>query len=365
MGLFKDIFRFCTAAAVAVGCSGTVDESTLPVLTASDTEIDLATETSTEFTVTYNGRDVTAESKFFSSSSVKPQDGPVFTPETEGTYTFHAEYEGKQSNTVTVTVVNTKQTETGKYEKHVSIIEFTGAWCNFCPAGYDRMMMMINAPSMSGYKDRIHISAFHSSSSGADAMAIPATEDVFNLFRKSGIEFPSFVCDLKYAGNLAQEVISYFKESLTAALKEDTAHCGVAVSSSVNDSKASVTVKVDSEKTSEYRVLLLVVEDKVLAPETPQKSPLYQNGDPDHVHKHVVRQVVTSYAGTFTGEKITDDGKIKAGQEVSKSWNFHVDDKWNLANTEIYALVLNADGNVDNMNVCPIMNGNSDYNLRK
>ncbi len=364
MKFIKIIFSFIATAAVALGCSGTVDDSTLPVLAASAAEVDLAVGGSVEFTVTYGGDDVTAEAVVFMGGSTVPD---VFIPAETGSYEFYAEYDGKQSNAVTVDVINTAQRVESKYEKHVLIIEFTGAWCTFCPAGYDRMMMTLQGPSMSRHKDRIHISAFHSNSTGSDAMAIPATEDVFDLFRKDGIEFPSFVCDLRYAGNLNQEGISYFKESLTAALNDDSVHCGVAVSSSVNEAGtgAAVTVKVVSEQTSDYRVVLLVVEDKVKCPETPQKSPTYPNGNPNHVHGHVVRQVATSYKGTFTGETITETGRIKAGEEASKTWNVEIDSKWKIEDTYIYALVIDKDGYVNNMNVCHIENGNSDYNLKK
>ena len=80
--------------------------------------------------------------------------------------------------------------------------------------------------------------------------------------------------------------------------------------------------------------------------------------------KHVVRQVVTTYSGTFTGEKLTDDGRIAAGTEVSKKWTVDVDRRWVLENTEIYALVLDADGYVNNMNICHIDGGDSGYDLK-
>ncbi len=367
MKFMKNIFVLLAVAAAVLGCRGTIDDSTLPVLTASTEEVDLASGESVEFTVTYAGRDVTAESVISIAEWPASKAGNIFTPEKQGGYTAWAEYAGKQSNEVSFKVVNSNVSVESKYEKHVSIIEFTGAGCTFCPAGYDRMVMIMNGPSYSKYQDRIHVSAFHSSDLGKDAMEIPATADLFDMFRKTGnLALPSFVCDLRYAGNLAQEVISYFKESLTMALNTEP-HCGVAVSSSVNEvkSEASVSVKVASELTSEYRVVLLVVEDKVLAPDTPQKSPLYPEGNPDHIHKHVVRQVATSYTGTFTGEKITDDGKISAGQEASKTWTVSLDPSWKLDDTEIYAIVLDKDGFVNNMNVCHIKDGNSDYKLKK
>ncbi len=367
MKFLKNIFAFIAVAAAALGCSGTVDESTLPVLKAGDTEIDLATESGTELTVTYSGRDVTSDSDFFVNGKSIP--GNFFTPEGEGVYTICAVYSGITSNEVEVSVVNTNQKVESKYERHVNIIEFTGAWCINCPKGYTEMMGKLSLPSMSKYREFIHLCAFHDNTGGKDVMAIPATQDVFKLFK--GLAYPSFVTDLRNVegnfGNLTESGISNVQSSVLASFNDYPAHCGVAVSSTLNESgtEASVTVKVASELTSEYRVLLLVVEDKVLAPETPQKTPMFSEGDPDYIHKHVVRKVATSYSGTFTGEKITSDGKISSGEEASKTWTVAVDSSWKPEDTEIYALVLDSTGSVNNMNVCGLDNGNSDYNLKK
>ena len=73
---------------------------------------------------------------------------------------------------------------------------------------------------------------------------------------------------------------------------------------------------------------------------------------------------MTSYAGTFTGEKITDDGKIKAGEEASKTWSIDIDSRWIPEWTSIYALALDEKGYVDNMNVCAIDGGDSGFDIK-
>ena len=47
--------------AVLAACSGNIDDTSLPVLTVSDDQIDLASEAQAVFTVTYDGKDVTSE----------------------------------------------------------------------------------------------------------------------------------------------------------------------------------------------------------------------------------------------------------------------------------------------------------------
>lgn len=349
---------------VLLSCTGNVDDSSLPVLEVSDSEIDLATETQAVFTVTYNGVDVTSESEILSPlSSLELRDN-VFAPVVEGTVTFHAVYDGKTSNSVEVRVINSDVNVESKYDRHVSVIEFTGAWCINCPEGYDKMMGILSKPSLAKYRENIHICAFHSNEEGDDDMAIPATRDVFDMVEDVtgvGLAYPSFTTDLRNAGVLTADGISDFQPSLMASFNDYLPHCGVAVSSSVSGGKADVTVKVQSELTSQYRVVVLVVEDGVKGP---QKTTIYPDGQSDYNHRHVVRKVATAYSGTFTGEKLTDDGTIPAGQEATKVWNVAVDEAWKLENTEIYALALDKDGYVNNMNVCAIDGGDSGYDLK-
>ena len=347
---------FCAAAMMA--CSGTVDDSSLPVLEVSDAEIDLASETKAEFTVTYNGVDVTDQSTIVSSA--EGLEGNIYTPAAEGSAVFHAVYNGLESNVVTVDVINSDVKIESKYDRHVLIAEFTGASCALCPEGYDNMALQLSKPAMAARKSNIHICAFHSEEMGPDSLAIKETMDLKNMF--VGLELPSYTIDFRNAGGLNTEGLAGFNEALKAAFADHTPHCGVAVSSSISaDGKtAEIQVKVASEYTTEYRVVVLVIQDKIVGY---QKHGTYGELN-DYTHKHVVRQVVTSYAGTFAGEKITDDGRIAAGEEATKSWTIPVDKRWVLENAEIYALALDQDGYVNNMNVCAFDGGDSGYDLK-
>ena len=356
-------FRYILAALCAVSmmfaCSGTVDDSSLPVLEASDTEIDLASETQTVFTVTYNGVDVTSDAEIFTASGARIS-GNTYAPEAIGTETFYAVYNALQSNNVTVNVINSDVKIESKYNRHVLLAEFTGASCAFCPAGYDNMMLQLSKPSMSKFKPNTHICAFHSEEMGKDSLAIAATMDIKGLF--GSLDLPSYTVDFRDAGGLNSDGLTAFNEDIKAAFQEHTPHCGVAVSSTLaSDGKsAQVQVKVTSELTSEYRVVVLVVQDAIVGYQKHGELGELDN----YTHKHVVRSVVTEYAGTFTGEKITSDGKIAAGDEASKTWTVAVDRRWVIANTQVYALALNSNGHVNNMNVCAIDGGDSGYDLK-
>lgn len=347
------------AASALFSCSGTVDTSSLPALEVSDTEIDLATESQAVFTVTYNGVDVTADSEIFASDGVALE-GNAYAPEAEGTETFYAIYNELQSNSVTVTVLNTDVKIESKYDRHVLVAEFTGASCSLCPAGYDWMMLQLSKPSMSKYKENLHICAFHSEEMGVDTLAIPATMDVKNLF--GSLPLPSYTVDMRDSGELTSDGMDAFNKAVKAAFSDHTPHCGVAVSSALSADKASaeIQVKVNSELTSEYRVVVLIVQDPIVGYQLSGEL----GARHDYTHKHVVRSVVTEYAGTFTGEKITADGKIAAGQEAVKTWTVDMDRRWVIENTKVYAIALDSKGYVDNMNFCAIDGGDSGYDLK-
>ena len=346
------------AAAVMLSCTGTVDDSSLPVLEASDTEIDLASESQTVFTVTYNGVDVTSGSSIISTPSAPGLNGNVFTPTSEGTFVFHAVYNGKESEQVTVNVVNSDVRVESIYDRHVFVAEFTGASCALCPAGYDNMMQQLARPALSKYKSNIHIAAFHSEEMGKDSLAIDETMQIKNMF--SGLDLPSYTVDLRDSGGLNSDGMSGFSSALKASFEEYTPHCGVAVSSTLDadGNTAGIEVKIASELTSEYRVVVLIVQDGIVGY---QKHGEYGELD-DYTHKHVVRHIVTENAGK--GERLTDDSRIAAGQEASKKWTVSIDRRWALANTSVYALALDGNGYVNNMNFCAIDGGNSGFDLK-
>lgn len=357
--------RTIVSAALAVltvlcGCTGNVDTSSLPVLQASDTEIDLASESQAAFTVTYNGEDVTEAAEILSDVTSGEFDGRIYRPLGTGSATFHAKYNGMTSNEVTVNVIDSDPQIETRFKKHACVMEFTGASCAFCPAGYDNMMLQLSKPAFSKYKKQIHICAFHSEEMGLDTLAIPATMDVKGMF--NGLDLPSFAIDMRDAGGLNSDGISSFNTALKAALEEHQPYCGVAVSSALSSdgSKAEVTVKVASDYTAEYRAIVLVVQTGIVGY---QKHGTYGELN-DYTHNHVVRKVVTEYTRTFTGEKLTSDGRIAAGKEESKTWTFDVAKEWVLEDTEIYAIVLGPDGYVSNMNVCHIDGGASEYDFK-
>ena len=76
---------------------------------------------------------------------------------------------------------------------------------------------------------------------------------------------------------------------------------------------------------------------------------------PDYYHQYVVRKMLSA---TVYGDGM---GRIAPGAVKSRTYEVSLDAAWNLANTYVYALAIDADGYVNNMQVCLLNGGSADY----
>lgn len=363
MSELKNIFVFLSVMLIIAACSGKTDSDSIPVLSADRLSLDMAEHNEVVLKVKSDGHDVT-EASVIRINDVELEGGK-FVPECGGVYTLVAEYDGRFSDPIEIEVWHSAPDVDSEFEKHVCIAEFTGAWCINCPEGYSNMMGMLSTPSMNRNKDRIHFLAFHSDAEGVDTLAIPGTQDIKKLFPKAQ-DFPAYVVDLRplTSGLLTGEGLTQFFDAVSGAFDARyPVYCGVAVSSAIIDGgrRAAITVKVKSEYTNPFSVVVAVVQNRIAGY---QKTTIFPEGQDDYVHNHVVREIVTSYGNTFTGEKMTDDGYIPAGEVAMKSFEVEIDDRWVLENTMVYALALDCNGCVNNMNLCEMAGGDSGFAAR-
>lgn len=239
-----------------------------------------------------------------------------------------------------------------QFEKHVALWEFTGAWCANCPSGYTNMNFVLTANP--DFTDYVHPMAFHSNTNDTDDLAIKETDAIMSAMNVTSLGFPSYAVDMTYGGSLVEGV--NLREHLYDTFEDNAPFCGVAVSSNVTDGVADVALKLYTELDASWRVAVYVVEDKV---KYYQKDGMREHDQ--YTHRHVVRQIVSaSYLGDRIGDKIT-----AAGTELTADYEISVSSDWNLENTYVYVLAIDALGYVNNMNFCAITDGNSDYNRVK
>lgn len=333
----------CIAASLAlVACSGTAaDEDATVVLKASKSSIDANGRDVVTFTVSASGLDVTkeAEVRCVTTGDVVPETG--FSTSEPNKYIFEASYDGVVSEQVSVSANEVKQSA---FVRKICLMEITATSCNFCPEGYRRLVSLLES-----YPDQLYLLSMHPESYNgeADPMGIPQTAELEKTFKIPG--YPHTIIDMR---ETAEAYSKNVREAMTHSFDEYPAHCGVAVSSAYNEAahEAQVTVKLHSEKEADYRIAIYVVEDEVVARQ-------FDNGYwiDDYIHHKVARQLV---GGSLYGEKI---GEVLTDEEFSKTWTVQFDQSWKIDNMYIYAIAIDEDGTVNNMNVCPAKNGDSGY----
>ena len=235
-----------------------------------------------------------------------------------------------------------------RFIKQIALWDFTGAWCNFCPGGLRNISFVLTANPQ--FADCVHTMAFHSNSEGEDDLALPdgMSDRIMTDMNLISFGFPSFLLDMKIGGTLAEG--SNLSNDLKQIAEDYPTYCGVALSSAVADGKATVNAKLFSEFDTTWRLAAFVVENKI---KYYQMDGMQRKENA--THNHVVRQIVSA---SYRGDRL---GQVAADAEASKEYVFDIDPVWNLENTYIYVLAIDAEGVVNNMNYCLLNGGESDY----
>lgn len=354
MELYKKVtIRLCILALSlgALACAGNPGDepaATLKLQPSTQTITANGSDAVT-FTVFDGTTDVTADAAIRCTTNDTPLAGASFSTSSAGDYLFTARYAGRTSNEVKVTAKagNTPDIEP-QFVRHICVMEFTGQWCANCPTGYNYMQFIIAR----NFKDTAHVIALHDNTSGEDEFAIDVQRHMCLDFAVPG--YPAAVVDMRDLCPLTSDIDQTFKKSLERSQEAYPAHCGVAVKSVYDQTtqKATTTVRIFSEKTETYRVALWVVEDGLAGKQN--ISGQYS----DYTHNHVARLLVSSSPNNYKGENL---GEIPANTEKSKTFEVAVDPAWNLEKTSVYALAIDAEGYVNNMSICKIAGGDTDY----
>lgn len=324
-------------ALLFAACSGNVDveeETKTLTLSADVLEIPADGLSAVNFTVLYDGEDVTGAASVKCISGGADFSGSSFTSEAIGTYVFRAFYDDAVSEEDVTVVVKSR------FQRRVCVMEFTGTWCAQCPEGATTLNFLTGRT----YKGKAFALAFHND----DPYAVPEEEELRMMF---GCEaFPAFVTDMRDAGLLNGGGCS---ESIETSLYDSQTHCSVSVACQYDEVSGVVNVssKVFSEKDASYKMAAYVLEDKIVGEQAQADGSV----DKEYVHRHVVRAMISS---SVRGD---DLGKIKAGQEKPCSLTFNTDPDWVIDNVSVAVLVIDEDGHVNNMAVCAADGGIMEY----
>lgn len=325
---------------MAFQCSGS-DEELMVSMTASVPSIPADGKSQVKFTVFEGNADVTAQSVIYNNDTNQALPANTFSTTSAGEYFFVAEYKGRKSDLVKVVA---EQVVVSKFVRNISLMEFTDAQCAFCPDAsryIDRNILSKN--------ENVHLLAFHEKDQWKSDH-FPVLFQKFNLTAT-----PSASVDMRDGIGLE----TGGRDQLKAAVSESNtlypAHCGVAVSSTVDpQGLAKVTVKLYSEKSADYYMAAYVVEDGLKGAQL-DGSLTEQN----YYHQFVVRKLLSA---TVYGDSM---GRIASGSEKTQEYTLSVSSDWNRAKTYVYALAIDSNGYVNNMQVCLLDGGDADYEYIK
>lgn len=328
-----------------ISCSGNSDESeqTEVILSVSKNTLIADGKDAITFTVMQAGVDVTADATIRSIMDSQALDGNTFSTSKAGTYAFEASY-GKYVSKLITVVAKSTSVAPSRFVRRICAMEFTGTWCAMCPAGMTRLNYLIS----SDYEGIVYLMSFHVNGTSADPMAIEQSSILSKKFAISG--YPSCVVDMRKEMGLSENY-TVMRTIFNESLEKYVSHCGVAISSLYNEagSEAKVTVRVTSEKTSDYRLIVYAVENGLK----------YEQNDGgnyrDYTHNHVVRKLLSV---SVDGDKL---GQIPEDKEVTQEYAVTLDNTWKAENLSFFALVTDENGYVNNLAVCEAINGNADY----
>ena len=333
-------FAFIVAAFILMAFQCSKDEQLAISVEVYPTSIAADGVAQARFSVFEGNADVTSDAVIYNVETGEALKGNTFSTTVPGTYYFYAEYNGQKSDHVSVVA---EQVIESAFVKKICLMEFTDAQCTFCPAASRYIDQFILARN-----ENVHLMAFHEK----DQWALPQYAALQNMFKITAT--PYAVVDMRQGFSMENGKMGDVKEAVGNAPEVSPAHCGVAVSSINNGQSAKVTAEVYSEKSANYYLALYVVEDGIIGAQL-------DNGlqTQDYYHQYVVRQMLSV---TVYGDNL---GRVNARSEASREYDVVIDPTWNLTKTYVYALAMDENGYVNNMQVCLLDGGSAGYEYKK
>lgn len=267
------------------------------------------------FTVFHKNTDVTSDAKIKVVSG-NYLNGNTFTA-TAGTTEFVAEYNEATSPAVFVS--------TGRFYKNVLVLKFTSVNCGYCTT-----MAAALERSKSLYPDRmVEVAVHHPKMGTDDPMITPVTpqfDEYFPQMNSAGIPVTSFDMTNTVIGAVgSSDILSRVKP-----LAQRVPGVGIAASSSVDATTATVNVNVTAATSNTYYLTVMLLENGI---------PYRQSSAPaGYLHNHTLRHTASS---SVFGDSL---GELTENQQVSKQYEIELDSKYVQDNCTIVCYVTYNEG---------------------
>lgn len=337
----------CLGAVLFISCGGSDTKPDLYDLTISADKATIAADSveAVTLTVKYKGEVVTEGVEIYVNENKVDMPNFQFKTNVDGSYKFRAKKGG--DNSPSVVVLAKKNRNPGTFVKKALTLYLTTTWCNNCPTAMD---IIKEAEKL--YPNRIVTLTWHSTEQNIihDPYALIQTHAIMTWLGGVG-GYPMVNIDnekMLYPGSGDKREFEYsFYETPTAGL------VGLAIESNIKKTAGapdSVFATVKMKNTSAdlagkvLKMNIVITEDNLVS------NQIMPDGrtNPDYVHNHVVRHVVTPLTdnGAEFGTVIPADGKAVGGEyvyefayEVPKPGTA-VPNEYNTANMNVAAFII-------------------------
>lgn len=269
-----------------LSCVGQKDDPVPEVrLTADLAALNVTAGEQATFTVFSGAEDVTADAVIRNVTDGTDLEGNVFAPTEEGEWTFIADFDGVESEPLTVTAIEIA--EEGKdFFRRSLVLDFTGTWCVNCP----KMQAAIDEV-MEARPGRVIPVSVHCM---ADPMRIkPLCDDLAKQFKVSA--YPSAVVDMDPESLITQSSSELLLSHIDRLLEARGPAAGVRIGTTLEGEDLTVTAEMTAVREGDYSLEVILLEDGIVHSQT--------GGTEDYVHNSVLRQWFTQESSPLQEEE--------------------------------------------------------------
>lgn len=312
---FSAKYRNLTSNTVKV----TVEAAPTPELRLVVDKARLKSGETATFTVLDKGNDVTSSATIKNVTAGSDLSGNSFTMGSEKKVEFVAEYDGRNSQTLSV--------GSGNFHKNVMALKFTSIKCSYCAS-------MATALEKAGesFPDRIVEVAVHHPKMGSDPM-IPANISEFDAYfphpQADGIPMTYYdMTELSAGTESASAILGKVKP-----LARSVAGVGIAADAKATGSEVEINVDVTAALSNDYYLAVMLLENGIIHEQAGSSNKNY-------VHNHTLRETLSE---TIFGDSL---GTLTEGQTVNKTYSFTADSAYKLDNCSVVCYVCTKSGEV-------------------
>lgn len=214
----------------------------------------------------------------------------------------------------------------------VLVEEFTGHTCAFCPRNTRKLLAMQEVND-----DQIVVTSIHAGETFAatephypEDFTTPYGDALHEDYQVVNFGYPSaLVMRATYPGlNNTTVFVGHtggWEDAINERLnKPATVALGIAATyqGDIRKFYIRVSARALSDLNGNHKLVLLCLEDSVIAPQKDQDSSFPDKRVADYAHRHVVRAQVNSGAGAY-GETVVSD-LLVAGEWIDRTYEFEV-----------------------------------------